>query len=348
MVETIFNSDIYGQKKVDKLLEQTGIRRDRNLDYTCGIYDEKENLIATGSCFQNTLRCLAVDKDHQGEGFLNKIVSHLMDIQIKRGNSHIFLYTTKKSSVLLKDLGFYEIVCVDDELVFMENRKYGFEEYCYTLEKERTEGERIAAIVMNGNPFTLGHQYLIEKAALENDMVHVFVLSEEVGPIPFAIRKRLICEGTSHLSNIMIHDGGPYIISTSTFPGYFFPDEDAAVITQAKLDVVIFHQIAKRMGIKRRYVGEEKNSHVTSIYNKIMKKYLPLMGIVCKVIPRLMEGEMVISASTVRQAIHDDEFEKVFCMLPESTIKYFLSEEAAPVIDVIKSQENPCHDWRKE
>lgn len=58
-------------KQLEKLLSDEGIRKDSNLDYICGMYDEKMNLIATGSCFGNTLRCMAVSKEHQGEGLLN-------------------------------------------------------------------------------------------------------------------------------------------------------------------------------------------------------------------------------------------------------------------------------------
>lgn len=37
------------QAQVDALLEQEGVRRDGNLDYTCGIFDSGLRLIATGS-----------------------------------------------------------------------------------------------------------------------------------------------------------------------------------------------------------------------------------------------------------------------------------------------------------
>ena len=39
-------------RQLDQLLKQEGIERDRNLDYTAGLYDSDYNLIATGSCFK--------------------------------------------------------------------------------------------------------------------------------------------------------------------------------------------------------------------------------------------------------------------------------------------------------
>ena len=106
-----------------KLLNQEGIKRDRNLDYTCVAYDSDYNIIGTGSCFGNTLRCLAVSHEHQGEGLTNKIVSHLIQYQFDRGNFHLFIYTKYTTYHLFKDLGFYEIVRIKDQIVFMENKK---------------------------------------------------------------------------------------------------------------------------------------------------------------------------------------------------------------------------------
>ena len=75
IITQIRQADKYGNHLVDELLAAEGIRRDANLDYTCGMYDDEMNLIATGSCFGNTLRCMAVSHTHQGEGLMNSIVS---------------------------------------------------------------------------------------------------------------------------------------------------------------------------------------------------------------------------------------------------------------------------------
>ena len=185
--------DARAQKQVDALLEREGIRRDGNLDYTCGLFDDDWRLIATGSCFGNTIRCLAVDRERQGEGLLNQILTHLTEVQAQRGNTHLFLYTKPRSAKFFGDLGFFEIARLEN-LVFMENRRRGFDSYRAALEKTRQEGSS-AAIVMNANPFTLGHLHLVERAAAENDSLHLFILSQEASPIPFAVRKRLVQEG---------------------------------------------------------------------------------------------------------------------------------------------------------
>ena len=41
--------DIRANRQIDKLLAAESIRRDRNLDYTCAMYDEDMNVIATGN-----------------------------------------------------------------------------------------------------------------------------------------------------------------------------------------------------------------------------------------------------------------------------------------------------------
>lgn len=339
----IWPSDRRGNAQVDALLEQEEIRRDGNLDYTCGLFDDDWNLVATGSCFGNTIRCLAVSRERQGEGMLNQIISHLMEVQMARGNSHLFLYTKPGSAKFMSDLGFHEIARVSGRLVFMENRRTGFSRYCAELAKSRREGQRIAGIVMNANPFTLGHQYLVERTARENDVVHLFVLSEEAGPIPFAVRKRLVREGTAHLDNVICHDSGPYIISSATFPSYFLKDSDTVIRTQAELDLQVFGRIAEVLGIQRRYVGQEKASHVTALYNEIMARKLPQQGIECIEIPRLASEDRIISASTVRQAIHDDKLEDIRDLVPRSTYGFFAGPEGAEVCAAIRAEKNVIH-----
>lgn len=355
-ISQIYPSDRRANTQINELLLAEGIRRDANLDYTCGMYDEEMNIIATGSCFGNTLRCMAVSNAHQGEGLMNQIVTHLISIQFERGNTPLFLYTKCNSAKFFGDLGFYEIARIDGQIVFMENRKTGFTSYLEKLKKETEQSEvfrqfscndsaktKIAALVMNANPFTLGHQYLVEKAASENDILHLFIVSEDQSLVPFSVRKKLVLEGTAHLKNIIYHESGPYIISNATFPSYFQKDADAVMESHANLDLTIFVRIAQTLGINYRYVGEEPNSQVTGIYNEIMAKKLPENQIACKIIPRKEANGSVISASTVRTALKSGKMELLKTLVPETTLRYFQSEEAAPVIEKIKAAQNVVH-----
>ena len=339
-ISPIYSNDKYSNSMILKLLNQEGIKRDRNLDYTCVAYDSDYNIIGTGSCFGNTLRCLAVSHEHQGEGLTNKIVSHLIQYQFDRGNFHLFIYTKYTTYHLFKDLGFYEIVRIKDQIVFMENKKNGFNDYLKELSKSKlndnANAKKIAAIVMNANPFTLGHLYLIEKASKENDILHLFIVSEDKSIVPYNIRKRLIKEGTAHLKNIIYHDSGPYIISSATFPSYFQKDEKDVIESHANLDLEIFVKIAKALNINVRYVGEEPTSLVTGIYNKIMEKKLPENGIECFVVKRKEMDGNIISASEVRKKIKEGNIEGIKNMVPVSTYKFFISEEGKNVINKIK------------
>ncbi len=341
-ISRIAPSDRRGLTQVDALLLQEGIHRDANLDYICGMYDEDYNMVATGSCFGNTLRCFAVSSAHQGEGLLNEIISHLIQIQYERGNIHLFLYTKISTARFFGDLGFYEIARVDDRLVFMENRKNGFANYVAQLAKTRTEGH-CGALVMNANPFTLGHQYLVEKAAAECDTLHLFVVSEDASLVPFSIRKKLVVDGVAHLPNVICHDSGPYMISNATFPSYFLKDEATVIESHAKLDVTIFVRIAQAMNISARYVGEEPTSQVTGIYNQILSQTLPANGIDCRIIPRKESGGKAISASTVRQYIQNEDWEPLKELVPTTTFAAMTGDEFRPVIDRIRKAGNVVH-----
>ena len=329
-------------KQVEALLAREGIRRDANLEYTCGIFEEDDRLIATGSCFGSTLRCFAVDQSRQGEGLLNRIVTHLMEYQADAGRFHLFVYTKCSSAKFFRDLGFHEIARVEGTLSFLENRGNGFANYCAELAKSRRDGKS-AVVVMNANPFTLGHRHLVERAAEQNDWVHLFVLSEEAGPIPFAVRWRLVTEDVADLKNVICHPGGPYIISSATFPSYFLRDEEAVIRGHAQLDLALFQPIAEELGATARCVGEEPGSLVTGIYNQILAESLPMMGIDLTVVHRRECGGAAISASTVRQAIHDGRLSEIRDLVPDVTWDYFNSPEAAPVIEAIRRSDSVVH-----
>lgn len=328
--------------QIDALLQQEGIRRDGNLDYICAMLDENYNVIGTGSCFGNTLRCFAVSTAHQGEGLLNQIITHLIEVQCARGNLHLFLYTKVQSAKFFGDLGFYEIARVADTLVFMENRRDGFGSYLRRLARSKTGG-RSAALVMNANPFTLGHQYLVETASAACDTLHLFVVSEDASLVPFAVRKRLVAEGVAHLPNVVLHDSGPYIISNATFPSYFLKDETAVIDGHARLDLAVFTKIAAALNITARYVGEEPTSQVTGLYNQIMCEQLPKSGIDCIVIPRREANGKAISASTVRQCLQTGDWATLETLVPQTTLDYFQSPEAAPVLARIRNAGNVVH-----
>lgn len=372
----IYRSDKSSNIQVNDLLAQEDIRRDDHLDYTCGLFDDAMNLVATGSCFNNTLRCLAVSRNHQGEALMNRIITHLTEVQFNRGNMHFFIYTKPSTANFFGSLGFYEIATVPNLLVFMENRRTGFSDYLKKLQKETStqgfsvpgdsplfSGFNAAAIVINANPFTLGHRYLVEQASAHCDVLHLFIVSEEASLVPFTIRKQLILEATSDLKNICYHDSGPYIISSGTFPSYFQKDTDEVVKSQAYLDLLIFTKIAESLHIKSRYVGDEPTSHVTNTYNQVMYRLLPQNDIRCHIIPRIetvipkltkdnsgitasspdVSGKQVISASTVRKALQNDDWLTVAAMVPPTTLSFFKSDAAKPILERIKKEVDVVH-----
>ncbi len=92
--------------------------------------------------------------------------------------------------------------------------------------------QQIGAVVMNANPFTLGHRYLVEKAAKENDFVYVFVVSANTSLFSADERLQLVREGLSDLDNVVVVAGGDYMVSYATFPAYFCRTMSQRLITK--------------------------------------------------------------------------------------------------------------------
>lgn len=306
-----------------RLLEQEGIHEDPNLDYTVVAQDRQDRMIATGSCFRNTLRCFAVDSAYRGEGLLNSVISHLVDFQYRRGNCHLLLHTKCRNVPLFQSLGFHEIARVENRVAFLENQPHGFSDYLSHL--TRGHGKQ-AAVVMNANPFTAGHRRLVETACRENDTVHLFIVSEDVSQFSFAVRQHLVQEGTRDLTNLIYHETGSYLISTAVFPSYFFPSTQEITAIQAALDCKVFLRIAQALDITARYVGQEPFSSSTSIYNQMLSTLLPPSGVAYREIPRLAADGTVISASKVRSLLEEKKpvADQLSKLLPPTTYQYLL------------------------
>ena len=342
----IYPSDRRGMAEYCALLEKEGIRRDGSLEYTLGLYDGEGKLAATGSFYKNTLRCLAVDSAHQGEGLMNRVVSRLAELEAQRGIFHLFLYTKCDKVPLFRDVGFFEICRVEGLVAFLENRRTGFADYLASLRREQPElpeGTSQAAIVMNANPFTLGHRWLVEQAAARCGLLHLFVVTEDASLVPFEARYRLVKEGVEGIPNVVLHQTGSYMISSSTFPSYFIKDSDDVIRAQARLDLQVFRKIAAELGISARFVGEEPFSQVTAAYNRIMAEELPKAGLSCVVIPRKEEGGRPISASEVRRLIHEGRLEEIRPLVPESTYRFFLTPEGEKVAAAIRAAQDVVH-----
>lgn len=341
-IREISRLDTAGLLQVQTLLADEGLTLDAHLDYICGLFDEADALLATGSCFASTLRCFTVAKEHRGEGLLNGIVTHLMEVQAARGNYHLFVCTRPQSVRFFESLGFSEIARLDGTLVFMENRKRGFARFCAALANTRRPGPA-AAIVMNANPFTLGHQYLVEQAARQYETVHLFVLSEDRSFFPADVRLRLVQLGVQDLPNVLVHETKDYLISAATFPDYFLKGSDAAAGAGARLDAALFVKIAASLGVTARFVGEEPTSAVTRLYNEILEQELTQAGLRVEILPRLCLHGAPVSASAVRQAIHDGDLTQARALVPPSTWDYLASPAAKPVLGAIRAADAVRH-----
>ena len=186
-----------------------------------------------------------------------------------------------------------------------------------------SENETIGCIVMNCNPFTLGHRYLIEKAASRVNKLIIFVVEENKSYFSFQDRLSMVEYGVSHLENVIVVPSGDFILSSSTFPEYFMKIMDDDISVNVDFDITLFAEcIAEPLGIKFRFVGQELTDVVTNEYNQAMHKILPLYGIEVVEIERLATDDNIISASLVRKYLEFNLYDKLSKFIPQTTMSY--------------------------
>jgi len=323
------------REKAEEFLSKQELAFEENIEYTYALLKESE-VVATGSLDNKVIKCVAVDESYKGMGISNKVISHLLNKAYQDGNYHLFVYTKPKNLDIFLDLGFYEIASVSNKVVLLENKKNGIQSFIQGIPKFNNENLSVASVVVNCNPFTLGHQYLIEKASKENDLVYVFVVSEDKSEFATDIRIRLVKEGTAHLKNVVIYETQDYLISNATFPSYFIRENTDVVKAHATLDVEIFKEyFVPALGIKKRYVGEEPLSQLTDQYNTTMKDMLPKYGVEVIEVPRREIKAEVVSASRVRKLLIENKLYELKALVPLTTYKFLISDEGKKIIEKI-------------
>lgn len=312
----------FERKILDAFLSDNSLTPETDIDTAYGLFDEDDRLFACGCAAGKLLKCFAVDPSLRGQNALGLLIGALTEDRFSLGLTDLFVITRKKNEALFTSSGFYPLARTDT-LLMLENRRNGPERFIDSCFIAGDAGKVIGTAVMNCNPFTCGHRYLIESAAKECDVLYVFVVEEDRSLFPFSDRLRLVREGTRDLENVRVCPGGPYMISYASFPKYFLKKEENAAALSGTLDAVLFaERIAPALHASVRFVGAEPIDPVTAAYNGILKAVLPVHDISVREFPRLLNNGQVISASSVRALLEKKDFALLRALVPEHTFRY--------------------------
>lgn len=311
-----------------EFLERNELSFEEGCDDLIGIH-EMGRLVAVGARAGNVLKMFAVDPAHQGGPLLGELVTTLVGRGFDAGFDSLFVFTKPEYATSFEALNFSLLVS-QGRAALLEFGK-GLQRWLASqraLVRPGTNG----AVVMNCNPFTLGHRYLVESAARQLDNLYLFVVREERSLFPFEIRYRLVREGVADIPNVSVLDSSHYAISAATFPTYFLKKNDSLARIQMELDVALFaSRIAPFFGITRRFAGSEPSCGMTASYNGVMKGLLPHFGLELIEIERKRSAAGFISASRVRELLGMNDFSALKELVPKTTLAYLMSDEAEAI-----------------
>ncbi|MCR3907074.1 MAG: GNAT family N-acetyltransferase [Tenericutes bacterium] len=311
------------------LLLENGLSVDDHYGTTIGIYDGNK-MIATGSLYKNVIKMIAVDPSYKGKNLTDLIMTHLIQILNSRKISKYFLFTTPKSKMYFLDYNF-SFIYENEDIVMLENSFEPIDEKLHRIKsKLKLKSGRTASIVMNCNPVTLGHLYLIETCAKENDQVIIFLVEEDLSIFPFKVRYQLLKAATKHLKHVHIVPSTPYIISAATFPTYFLKELTDATRIYMDLDIHIFQNFFMSIfNIDFRYVGTEPFDQTTDAYNKTMQRILKDKLIM---VERLEKNDKIISASMIRKLAKEKKYDELKPYVPHATYKFLKSAKGKALL----------------
>lgn len=287
------------------------------------IYAEEDGrIIGTVSRTDYLIECLGVDRTRRGENLAGQLVSQILSNLREQKIYHTLVYTKTEYIDVFEAMNF-RMLASTEKVAILEGGNASIHDEIAVLKQTiknkwmlSANPSGFGAIVVNCNPITLGHYYLIEKAASLHEHLIVFVVEEDRSMFSFKERFSLIYLALSSLENVIAVPSTKYIVSNLTFPSYFLKSMDEREEEHAKLDALIFkNYFMKELSISKRYVGTETEPFMIK-YNHILKTAL---GAHLEIIPRLQKDGVNISASRVRTLILQNRIEEALPFVPEAT-----------------------------
>ena len=310
--------------RVERFLERNGLRIEA-LDHYYSVQGADGEILAGAGTAGDIIKCVAVDSSERSSGLTVPLISRVMSEAASRGLTALKVFTKPEYEPVFESLGFHTIAMAP-LAVLMENGR-GLEDYCGYLRSLRTPGPCGVAII-NANPFTLGHKYLLDTAAARVDTLFVIPVGEEGQQFSYKERCRMISDAAP--GGVRVLDASAYQISAATFPSYFIKDLSEVSETQMRLDLDLFgRHVAPALGVLVRFIGSEPEDALTAGYNALMRIVLPHYGVSVVEIPRLEEenGDPV-SASRVRKALNAGRFHAAAALTPPSSHPFMLANLA--------------------
>ncbi|MBO7609793.1 MAG: [citrate (pro-3S)-lyase] ligase [Muribaculaceae bacterium] len=340
--------------KVERFLADSGLRLD-DVDYYAVVSRiDSEDILAGGGLKRDLIKCLAVSEELRGTGMMQRLISHLISEAHAQGHDCIKVFTKPENRDIFESLGFSTLATAP-KAIFMENGLRGLDAYCSYLKglAAKHKGQN-GVIVMNANPFTIGHKALVEWAAAQVDTLFVIAVKENLSLFTSDERLEMIERGCEHLSNVVVCHGSDYAISAGTFPTYFLKKLNDATDTHITLDLDLFaRHIAPALKATIRFVGSEPNDVVTARYVELMQELLPQHNIDVRVMPRIKHGDTTVSATIVRKHIGENHLQPAAELVPSTSVPELLGHLASnalqleldttPKPGLVDKQDNGAH-----
>lgn len=333
------------RRQIEMFLHTNGLRYD-DVDYYAAIVDESsDEMIAGGGLKGSVIKCVAVADGHKGEAVANVIVSHLIAKANAEGCQCVKLYTKPDNRQLFESLSF-RLIAESPNAILMETGVGGIEKYSEELRVKSEElgvkseelkndesvvsnaRKPIGVIVMNANPFTLGHRFLVEQSSELVERLYVVVVREDCSMFSYNERKAMVSQGVRDIGNVVVVDGSDYAVSVATFPTYFLKQLSDATDTQIILDLDLYRRrIAPALGATIRFFGSEPTDPLTRRYNELMHQQLGEEHV--HEIQRKQQEGSAISASRVRKAMMKGCLWDAIQLVPPTTIPYIIGHLAS-------------------
>ena len=326
------------RRQAESFLLTQGLQMPR-LDYLAGIFDDDDRLLACGGLDGSTIKGLAVCAEARHLNLAAKIVTHLRAYALEEGCRDVTVFTRPQNIPLFRSMGFC-LIGQSEGAALLETDRLALDRYLGHLRSLRPKVGTCGVIVMNANPLTKGHLYLIDQASRRCDrLVIIPVADNPLTLFSYHERRAMLAEAVTQFPHVTLAEASLYTVSRATFPTYFIKEKSRRSSAHIELDLNIFtRHIAPALQASLRFVGTEPADELTAEYNAAMHRLLPPAGIEVVELERMTlpaqsspspaAEAAPVSASSLRRALQEGRTWQAVQLAAPQAVPYVLAHAA--------------------
>jgi hypothetical protein len=151
--------------EIARLLHDNGLELDEQIENFV-VCREDGRLVGCAGFDRDVIKDVAVAPGLRGTAVSLRLGGEVVKLAAGHGYHDLFLFCRPDNVKRFRGWAFHPLVEMPGVIALMENNPIALPKYLEKLSRGRRPGKTIGGVVLNANPFTLGHRYPLERVEI--------------------------------------------------------------------------------------------------------------------------------------------------------------------------------------